>query len=367
MENSWLKLKIDSIKAYFLNKNNSPTLKYIDKSKKIDKSQHIHHGLSVCDAKEIVEMILDKKMIEFKIDAQTAVDERIKYFKERLFTDMNNLTEPELNRLKEPDAQYALREAAFISSKKTNKELINTLGKLVIGRIKNHQIETEDLKNIVFSEAIKTIDKLTPNELKIITLCYILSNTFRKGIKTIEQFNEYLNNSIKPFINFKNTDAEFKHIDYAGCGSISMGSWSITNSFRESYSLIFQKPFTEEEISKIILDQHLKTKIFVKKLETDGYIIPVTEKKVLKDFLEKEGLEEKKVTEVVNALDQHLMQETDIEKLLREKTEIGDELLKIINDTPINRLFLTSVGIAIAATYYENITGEKLNIDLWIN
>lgn len=372
METSWFKIIVDKIKLHLLNfsftRNNSPSIKVVEKSKTIDKSQHVHHhGLTVNEAKELVEVLVDKKMMEFKVDAENTFDKRVTQFKTKVFEGLQNLSESELDKLREPDAQFALRQAAFISGKKTNKELIDTLGSLVIGRIKNHQIETEDLKNIVFNEAIQTIDKLTPNQLKIITLCYILSQTYMQGIKTIKEFNEYLNRSVKPFLDFKNTNAEFQHIQYAGCGSIGIGQWNITVSFRESYSLVFQKTLTPNEVEKIDLDPEIKSKIFVKQSQADEYTIPVTEKKILETYLKDRNLDSEKIKEIVNILDQHLMGESEIREKIEKDTDIGKDLMKKLDDTPIKNLQLTSVGIAIAATYYENIVGEKLNIDLWIN
>jgi hypothetical protein len=98
-------------------------------------------------------------------------------------------------------------------------ELHKNLSSLIIQRINN---DNEDLKRIVYDEAISTINKLTIDQLKIITLCYLLKYTSYGGIVSWEAYKKYLDRHIKPFLGFKNTNAEFQHIEYAGCGSIGI-------------------------------------------------------------------------------------------------------------------------------------------------
>ncbi len=43
------------------------------------------------------------------------------------------------------------------------------------------------------------------------------------------------------------------------------------------------------------------------------------------------------------------------------------EVFEKFNNTQLNQLSLTSVGMAIAIAYYEQVTNSKLDIDIWIN
>jgi hypothetical protein len=51
--------------------------------------------------------------------------------------------------------------------------------------------------------------------------------------------------------------------------------------------------------------------------------------------------------------------------LLNDETAI--KLLSVWQETPIKRMELTSIGIAIASSYLEQITKDKIDIDCLIN
>ena len=135
-----------------------------------------------------------------------------------------------------PDFQFISKTASISASRSSSIELHKNLASLVFQRINN---DKDDLKRIVYNEAVSTIHKLTIDQLKIITLCYLLRYTMHSSIVSWETFKNYLNSHIKPFINFKNTDAEFQHIQYAACGSISVGSLSVLDVLRQGYSFLF--------------------------------------------------------------------------------------------------------------------------------
>jgi hypothetical protein len=151
-----LKLKFD------FSKKNSPTTKtnnsktYIDKSKKIVQveQQTINQGLSYIEVKEIVNDIVDQRMLDFKNEAESTYKMRVLEFRDKLLKDIKKLPEKELLKLKEPDVQLSIFEATKISGKREFKELREVLSNLVLNRIKNTNTESEELKNIVYDEAI---------------------------------------------------------------------------------------------------------------------------------------------------------------------------------------------------------------------
>jgi hypothetical protein len=119
------------------------------------------------------------------------------------------------------------------------------------------------------------------------------------GLINITQFNQYLEQRIKPFIDFKKTTAEFEHLVYTGCASISIVSHDINDLLQGNYPEIFK-------------DNN-------------------TPKKLLAD------------------------------------NETATKLTSVWKDTQIQNMNLTSVGIVIASTFYEQVTSDRINIDIWIN
>lgn len=195
-----------------------------------------------------------------------------------------------------PDFQYISKTASISASRSPSPDLHKNLSSLIIQRV---NFDNEDLKRIVFNEAITTIEKLTTDQLKILTLCFLIKRTKNNGLLDLDQFKQYINQKIKPFVDFKRTTAEFEHLAYTGCASISIASNDVVSIFKSNYSSVFPDDTSPEET---LADNETATALF-----------------------------------------------------------------SAWKDTQIQNMNLTSVGIVIASTYYEQVTGDRINIDIWIN
>jgi hypothetical protein len=150
MEIQWLKNLIESVKFVFdFRKVNSPSLKVRNEAHEVGTQVGqivVHQGLSYSEAKDLVVSVVNQKLVEFKDEAATVFNKRTDEFKALLSEKMRDLPEQEMGKLKEPDTQIALLEAAKISGRKQNGELRNLLADLVVSRIKNDNTGKEELK-----------------------------------------------------------------------------------------------------------------------------------------------------------------------------------------------------------------------------
>lgn len=372
MEFQWFKNLIENIKVSLnLNKVNSPSLKIKNEAHEVGTQVGqitVHQGLTYTEAKDLIVSVVDQKLIEFKDDAAATFNKRTEEFKALLSEKIKYLPEQDMGKLKEPDTQIALLEAAKISGRKPDVELRNLLANLVVSRIKNDSAGKEELKNIVYNEAISTVSKLTVDQLKIITLCYLARYTSYGGIVSWDAFKNYLNTHIKPFVHFKNTNAEFQHIEYAGCGSIGIGSWNLVDIYRQQYSFLFSNLIEKAKIEDLDLPENIKSELLRFDATEDKYFVRVKNKEELQKYLKDKGLDEEKQNQFSSLYERNIKNSGDVKKKIEEETEIGKELLELWGTkSNIPHLSLTSVGIAIAASYFEQTVGEKINIDIWIN
>ena len=362
---------IEKIKIIFdFKKVNSPSLKIENKAEEV-KTQigqvNIQQGLSYSEAKDLIVSVVDQKLIAFKDEAKVTYDQRTEKFKKLITDKIKNLPEEEIAKLKEPDTQLTLIEAAKISGRKQNEELRNLLANLVVSRIKNDKSGKEELKNIVYNEAISTINKLTVDQLKIITLCYLLKYTSYGGIISWDSFKNYLNVDIKPFLNFKNTNAEFQHIEYAGCGSIGIGSWDLINIYRQQYSFLFFNLIEKEQVDKLSLPNKIKNEIVVLDTKEDKYFIKFKNKSEFENHLKKNNADDKTIKKLMSIYENHIKNNDEVKKKIVAETDIGKELIELWEKSNLKHLSLTSVGIVIGASYFEQTVGEKIDISIWIN
>lgn len=263
-----------------------------------------------------------------------------------------------------PDFQYISKTAAISASRSSSAELHKNLSSLITQRINN---DDEDLKRIVYDEAISTIGKLTANQLKIITLCYLLKYTSYGGIVSWDAYKTYLDSNIKPFLGFKNTNAEFQHIVYAGCGSIGIRGADLINIHRQQYAFLFSNLTEKEQIDNLTLADEIKEEIVALDEEEDKYFIRFKNKTELEKYLKGKQCDEETIVKLVTIYESHIKNNAEIKKKITEETDTGKELVELWEKSQIKHLSLTSVGIAIAASYFEQITGEKIDISIWIN
>lgn len=255
--------------------------------------------IALYSIEEISKQLLNSVFGEFSEETKMQISKNQKSFSQVLTEKLQNITKDysEVKKvIDSPDFQYISKKASISASRSSSTDLHKNLSSLIVQRV---NFDNEDLKRIVYNEAITTIEKLTVDQLKILTLCFLLKRTKQNGLTNLEQFKQYLEQKIKPFIDFKRTTAEFEHLAYAGCASISIASHDIVGLFKGNYPDIF------------------------------------------KDSDNPEGL------------------------LAGNDTAI--KLIATWKETQIQNMNLTSVGIVIASTFYEQVTNDKINIDIWIN
>ncbi|MDD4036542.1 MAG: hypothetical protein PHS45_04395 [Bacilli bacterium] len=365
MKINFLEKAIENLRINFLNRKNSPSLTF--SNKKIDKStQYNNYGLGFNEVERLTTLVIKEqlpKMIE--VEAKRVFEDRISDFKKTIEPMVQQLKESEIKQLIEPDTQFMLREAANTSGRRTEKDIRSVLAHLVVKRIKSDSIcPGESIKDIVFNEAVTTVGKMTSDQLKIITLCYILKYTKRLGVSNWDNINDIFEKSIKPFIDFKNTQTEFQHIEYVGAGSISALGSDFCDSFSKEYGFVFNKDISKEKIESIDMDINIKNNIFL--IENEIYKFKFDTKNILDKFLDDNNILDSVKNEIIKIWNESRLSKQEVENIIKEKNDTAKKLLDLWKNSSLSRLLLTSVGIAIAATNYEQTTGDPLNIDIWI-
>ena len=359
---------------YFLQKKRKEIINFFKMKQKGGKNSTFYQAekivirqnrLSVRDVKEIANSVFRENFPKLKEQAMVEANENVRIFIEELDRKVaTKLSEEEINKFRDPDIQYVLFEAIRTTARKKSEELRKNLSTLIVERIKN---DGKDLKRIVYNEAIGTIGKLTADQLKIITLCYLLKYTCYTGINSWKLFNEYLMKHIRPFLRFKDTNAEFQHIEYAGCGSIGIGSWDLINIYRSHYSFLFLNLVERSKIDALNIPDNFREEIFVLDQQENKYFVRFKNKTDLEEYLKKQSSNTDLNNKLLQLYESHIKNNEEVKKKIIKETNLGKELIALWEKSNLRYLSLTSVGIVIAATYFEQITGEKINIDIWIN
>lgn len=281
-------------------------------------------------------------------------------FKEVLVVELKKVLEQvtELQSLvSSPDFQYISKQALLSASRSDDVDLHKNLSNLVAQRMVH---DKSDIKKIVFNEAIQTVSKLTTNQLKILSLCFLGKNVIWNGITKVEELNAVFEKYFLPFLNVNLTNSQFQYLEYAGCSNTSGigGKDYFIQMIKRRYPMAISKGLEKDGIENL--------EVF-NLIENDGLIkMPHSNLEGMKEQLQVEGLNEEQMQPHVAMFNRIIGN-----RLVNADAEIptlfsSGEKIKETYEW-FGTMNLTAVGVALAITYVEEVTGEKWNVDLWIN
>ncbi len=263
----------------------------------------------ITDIKELFNFLFEANFPRLKELAKEEAEKNLEKFYSKLVSQLKNTDLRAIHlAFSDPDMQYVLSEAIKIASRQNSSGLRQILAHILIKRIKNQYIDTYKL---LLNESVKTISKLTQNQLKLLTLIFLLNNYlhWQEPFSSWPKLNQYLNIHVKPFIDFNDNAMDFLHIKYCGCVS-SVGGF-----------------FGAGDFSDVLKFKHAS---------------------------------------LFEGLDSKPDESSDKDNLIINNLDLGKKLISL---TPtLWNLHLTSIGIIIAISYYEIIVQnlEQLNIDSYL-
>lgn len=188
---------------------------------------------NIFDLEQIGALIFEKNFPKIKeMISEVARANAMNFISELIKQGKEKLSQEDIPNLSDPDLHYMLTQAVITTGRNNDPTLRTHLARLMIDRIKNAK---SDLKKIVYNEAIMTLPKLTLNQLKIITACFLLRNARFSNVKDEITFEEAYRPIYKDLLNFHETNAEIQHTVYSGTASRSIGQWNFKDVLR-SYS-----------------------------------------------------------------------------------------------------------------------------------
>ncbi len=327
----------------------------------------VNQSVVLCSTEELAKQLMLSVFVELPLETKKQIENNHQSYFGALSENLKEVykQKEELKKvIDSPDFQYVSKNAVISASRSSSSELHRNLSTLIAKRINN---DHDDLKRIVYDEAIITVDKLTRDQLQIMALCYLLRDTSYSGIVSWETYEKYLDLHIKPFLGFKSTVAEFQHIQYTGCGTLSARPWDIVWNHKELYSFLFANAIPKSLIDSLNLPSEVKNEIIIADPHADSYLVSCKNKAELEQNLKEKSVDENIAKQLVSIYLQYIKNNYEVLAKIRDETATGKEMLEVVERSPLKHLILTSVGTAIAANYVEQIVGEKIDITIWIN
>lgn len=274
------------------------------------------------------------------------------------------MTEKEINKFKDPDVQYALYEAEKGAARRDSEDLRENLSDLIIARIKN---DDDDLKKLIYNEAISTINKITTNQLKILAIVLALRYLNFPFIRDWESFNIHFNMHIKPLLDFDESEINFTHLDYSSCASIiPQGKYILIDRLKNTYTFLFQNPIDNPEIKEmknILIDKKIFPQIFKYNIKIKKYEFNCRNFDNLIKILGKNKIWRDIQNEIMGLYESIIKSDSEIRKEIEERTDLGEKILFRWDHSKINVINLKSVGVILGALYLEKISNVGMDIN----
>ncbi len=326
----------------------------------------INVGLTYSEAKDLFLELFSSNFIKASEEAAKTAIARAEEITNNIILRLQKDKPNSLESVKDPGFQNILYEAQKSYAKTWDKDIADVLVDILVDRVEQQE---RNLKQIVLDESISVIPKLTSSQLDTLTIVFLLKYSINHGINNLETLKKYLETNIKPFTeNLSKELSHYQHLEFAGCGSISIGSKNIEDIFKDNYRGLFYKGFNEEEFKNqvgelamfhdfIIYCLNDKTKLQLNIVNEDVLDSKISELKV-------NDTDAKKIKSLFG---QYILSNEEIEIKL---TELGSDfmarLFDVWKNSAMKNMTLTSVGIAIAQANYRRKTGLTLDLSIWI-
>ncbi|PFJ62569.1 hypothetical protein COI94_26470 [Bacillus cereus] len=197
----------------------------IQGSKNVNVNQY---GLGFNEVKEVAMMVFKSNFYDLGKTVEDTINERaeeiINKYLDRLIT-----KDPEsLKNTEDPDLRFNIYEMQKNHAKRGDEKIADLLVDMLVDRT---MVKEEEFLKLIYNESMMMVPKLTSKQIDILTVIF-LTRYVKCSIFQIQGFTELL----MQFANDVPNEVFFyQHLQYAGCVSISIGSFDLVAHLKEEF------------------------------------------------------------------------------------------------------------------------------------
>lgn len=326
----------------------------------------VHQGVSYADAHEIALNIFQAALPQLMDHARETARERAEEITDEFLDRLDSEQQDAFESLADPDVQVSLSEAQKGYARTGDGDLRESLVELLVRRVGE---EAGNLRSIALNEAIASTPKLTEGQRRAIAWVFFVRHTRPANINTIDGFYAILRNaSLALAGDVPKSTVDYQHIEYVGAGAVSVREFNIYSSLTSGVEGLFTTGFLEGEVEEGLWREMKDENLLQPCLRDPRKIqIRILGSEDVKPILSEHGLAhlESKVHE---AMQLGLMDSESIEQEILLKVPEMENVLKSWCDqeSALNKLTLTSVGIALGYAYWQRMTKDNAPLSMWL-
>lgn len=326
------------------------------------------HGLSYRDAKEIALDVYKENFLKLSADAAKVARERAEELTNNFLAKLEKESPDLADKFAEPGLQVALYTAQKAYATTGNRDLQNLLVDILVSRAKSN---IRDLRQIVLDEALEVAPRLTLEHFDALTTSWFLTHTCYSGLQSREDFNKIIIKDLIPFTeSLTESHSNYEYFEYVGCGSLTdFGGWrTLESHIKNTYCGFFQTGFQRNEIPSELA----KLKNFEQLIEPFPnhetlFIFKGLDSETIRKNTKMIGIGEEFIEPIFTLLRSKLWDDVKVKESLLAGVPELDKVFKIWEKTPLRRLKITPVGLAIAQANFTRKVGAQLDLSIWVN
>lgn len=233
--------------------------------------ENVRIGLSYSEAKSLFIDLFELNFPKFRAIAQEEAKQNIEKLSRKFADKFEKIELIDTKVLESPDFHFNLYQAIEIGARHKDDYVQNLLADLLAKRL---SFDSDDTKRTILNESIHTIDKVSRNQLKMLTFNFFMFDYWTiLNFQTWDDFNAYVNEYILPFIDYRYKDIDIQHLDYCGCINYNYGfgrpslSQIIKNRNPSLYPELSQHKDEQKYIDSVTKEKLVNSDFFFKMME----------------------------------------------------------------------------------------------------
>ncbi|MGO3890111.1 MAG: LPO_1073/Vpar_1526 family protein [Paenalcaligenes sp.] len=326
----------------------------------------VNMGITSSEARQIALDVAKATFYELAGAAKETASIRAEEITDQVIKKLEKDFPSGLQKAKDPDFQYALYTVQKEYARNGDRDLGDLLVDLLVDRSKQDQ---RDILQIVLNESLATAPKLTDAHLASLAVIFLFKYTQNFTIGNHQALGDFLDQNILPFASkISKNHAAYQHLEFTGCGSISLAGSSLEKILGMVYQGQFLKGFDPSEITSRAISVGVDPRFFIQCLNDATKLqVKANSKENLEKYLDDEKISSEDREKILELFDLNKMSEPEIkEKLVTIRPYMAD-VFDIWSNSSMQKFTLTSVGMAIGHANIKRLTGEFASLAIWIN
>lgn len=321
-----------------------------------------NYGISYQDAKNIAMDVFKDNFLKLTKESNQLVMARVNKLIDDFLMQLKKDNEEGILECKNPDFQYVFYEASKNYARSGEDSQEELLVNLLVERTKYN---SRNLLQIVLDESVSVVQKLTQEQINILSVLFILKYTQIDQVSDISEIFDNYRRLIIPLTKIITDNyTNVQHLIYTSCGTESISSRTIIQGLRQDYPGLLSKGFSKEILEQQALPTEICTQVIKK--EGEMFYVKFSSEEELEEYCKKESVNKDIKNKLNRLLNNYTLSEQEInDKLKREFPELLD-FSSVYEKARLGHFNLSSVGISIGYANIKKNYPTFTDLSIWI-